>query len=551
MSGVPSLNIYSPGTGVYPSSWANGVVQGGALYSDLRQFSGVSNMSVYMVGTVAPGDGGQGLFVWNSTVTGTDDGGVTTIVPFGTSFGAWLRDDPVPPQQGIIPTAAMFGVVGDGVTDDTAAWIAAIAGLRPGSPLLAIGKSGNAFKITGPLTISTNGLGIFGGANSQANFTASGNFSAVFVFSSTAANVMMENVGIITTGTTTQCVALNVGSQAIGFFNVAFTGNLTGNLIYSQCAGFLTCRDCVWQCNATATVGITLDAFNQNTLISGGRAGGVGEFLDVVNTTGNPANGVQGLTLEGVHTVCTAPVSISIGGQLFQAIITGCTIDQAGTNCIVVGDGAAFVTITSSWIGLRDNSMGQCVLILAGAGQGQTIEENTFFGGSSNVYVQSSVSARNAAVLIEGNTFQAASGSALALDAVNGCVIQGNQDTGPSPQGSWATLATNTSGGAYTFGSNNWVSAAIANSHSASSYYASGYDRGAGALLKASGVITSPSGTQVTFAHGLVLTPDIIQITQSGGSGMTYNATASGANITIFYGSSGAASFFWTAEVHH
>ena len=94
--GIPCLNVWSPGIGAFSSDWGNTAVQGGAMLADLRTFIGINGMSVYLIGFSAQGDGGQGMFVWNSGVTGTDDGGVTTIVPYGTAGapGCWLRQTP-------------------------------------------------------------------------------------------------------------------------------------------------------------------------------------------------------------------------------------------------------------------------------------------------------------------------------------------------------------------------------------------------------------------------------------------------------------------------
>lgn len=88
---VPNLLTFSPGVGVFPSDWANGVTQSGALLTNLRNFVGVSNMTVYMIGTATADDGGEGLFYWNATATAADDGGATTIAPNGVTVGRWLR----------------------------------------------------------------------------------------------------------------------------------------------------------------------------------------------------------------------------------------------------------------------------------------------------------------------------------------------------------------------------------------------------------------------------------------------------------------------------
>jgi hypothetical protein len=92
MSGtsVPYLTQFAPGQGVIPAAWCNTVMQAGCYLANLRAFSGLPNQSVYMIGYSAQADGGQGTFCWSANA-GTDDGGVTTIVPYGVTQGCWIR----------------------------------------------------------------------------------------------------------------------------------------------------------------------------------------------------------------------------------------------------------------------------------------------------------------------------------------------------------------------------------------------------------------------------------------------------------------------------
>ena len=87
----PGLTVAANGQGVITDQWQNTAVQGGALLANLRAFVGISNMTVYMLGTTAPNDGGQGTFYWNATSIAADDGGVTTIQPNGLLTGRWIR----------------------------------------------------------------------------------------------------------------------------------------------------------------------------------------------------------------------------------------------------------------------------------------------------------------------------------------------------------------------------------------------------------------------------------------------------------------------------
>jgi hypothetical protein len=68
------------------------------------------------------GDGGGGIFAWSASSTKADNNG-TVINPTGnTGAGRWLRQ-----LQGVLRTPQMFGAQGDGATDDTAAFNAALA----------------------------------------------------------------------------------------------------------------------------------------------------------------------------------------------------------------------------------------------------------------------------------------------------------------------------------------------------------------------------------------------------------------------------------------
>jgi len=89
---VPTNFVATSGTGASPitADNFNSLVQGGMLLATARGFSGVQNQEISLIGNVSTNDGGQGNFVW-TLGTGTDDGGVTTIVPTGNTSGYWAR----------------------------------------------------------------------------------------------------------------------------------------------------------------------------------------------------------------------------------------------------------------------------------------------------------------------------------------------------------------------------------------------------------------------------------------------------------------------------
>lgn len=114
MSGTnapPMLTVAANGNGVVLDAQLNTFVQGGALLAQMRNFVGISNMLVWMIGTSTPGDGGQGMFYWNPTATAADDNGATTIQPSGVVEGRWLRAGE---QAGTADVAYQLNAVGTG-----------------------------------------------------------------------------------------------------------------------------------------------------------------------------------------------------------------------------------------------------------------------------------------------------------------------------------------------------------------------------------------------------------------------------------------------------
>ena len=89
---VPANLVYTQGTGSPPitADNLNTFQQIMPTLAGARGFSGVQNQGIYLQGYVSANDGGQGNFVW-IIGTGTDDGGITTIVPTGNTSGYWSR----------------------------------------------------------------------------------------------------------------------------------------------------------------------------------------------------------------------------------------------------------------------------------------------------------------------------------------------------------------------------------------------------------------------------------------------------------------------------
>lgn len=127
----PALVNYANGTSQVSSDNLNTFMQTCTNVSQLRNFAGNNTaISVYIRGTVVPNDGGQGTFYWNALAMGTDDNGVTTVVPNGVTIGCWTRLIVTQSIIGLLPVT-FYGAKGDGSTDDTAAFAAALASGLP------------------------------------------------------------------------------------------------------------------------------------------------------------------------------------------------------------------------------------------------------------------------------------------------------------------------------------------------------------------------------------------------------------------------------------
>ncbi len=70
----------------------------------LRTRVGSGNQTVFVLGNTSVGDGGAGLYYWNSTSTASDDG-LTVIQVTGVSTGRWLLCQNVIFQNSNIPLA--------------------------------------------------------------------------------------------------------------------------------------------------------------------------------------------------------------------------------------------------------------------------------------------------------------------------------------------------------------------------------------------------------------------------------------------------------------
>ena len=133
--GVPALAVQQPGVGAVSADNCNTFVQGGALLANLQNFSGLSNMTVYMIGYSAPNDGGQGAFYWSSTFVGAADG-ANVIQPYGVTAGAWIRLVGVN-SNGVVRNATIGGSDSMTVADGAVVWNYSFSGTKTQAVLAA------------------------------------------------------------------------------------------------------------------------------------------------------------------------------------------------------------------------------------------------------------------------------------------------------------------------------------------------------------------------------------------------------------------------------
>ena len=81
------------GVTVASADYLNTMMQWVPSAAVARTFIGLSGSSIFLLGTVTPNDGGQGLFYWDPLVSTPDDG-LNVIRPPGMITGGWVRSGP-------------------------------------------------------------------------------------------------------------------------------------------------------------------------------------------------------------------------------------------------------------------------------------------------------------------------------------------------------------------------------------------------------------------------------------------------------------------------
>ena len=240
-----------------------------------------------------------------------------------------------------------FGAVGDGSNNDTSAFISAIASVTASGARLYVPEG--IYIITSTLTVSGQ-LNLYGDGIINTIIKASGNFSAVFTFSASAAYCLFANLSIRSDSSTTSCVIVQRPAVVIRFYSVEFYGDKSGDLVYSN-GDNLEFESCSWYLGIRDTNAVNLDCFNQNTGFLNCRIGGLGTGIIISNNFA-PASRVEGTRIDNCYFINTGPYNILLGNSLLTAI-SNCVLDQATNTSLYLQTGATNVLVNNSWLGLR------------------------------------------------------------------------------------------------------------------------------------------------------------------------------------------------------
>ena len=87
---APAPVSFFSGTGVVSADNFNTFPQIAYNLAQLRSFTGLNSSVAFLLGAVAPNDGGQAMYFYNGAGAYVDNG-TSVIVPYGALAGAWLQ----------------------------------------------------------------------------------------------------------------------------------------------------------------------------------------------------------------------------------------------------------------------------------------------------------------------------------------------------------------------------------------------------------------------------------------------------------------------------
>lgn len=438
-----------------------------------------------------------------------------------------------------------YGVVGDGTTDDTAAFQAAIdAAVANGGGEVII--PAGTYNIESSITLnSAMPISIRGSGRRKTVLSAGSNFAGILSLGASSYGLQMHDVLFATGSTTTPGLTIANGAADHAFYDCKWTGAAAGlSLCYSEASGFIEWHNCHFVANNATCVGLELDSNNQVWRLINCRFSGVGLGFKVSGTSNN----VQGGRAIGTHWVNTGTWAVNLGPS-FDTVFDSCTMDQLSVSCVIVGTNADRVTFTGNFFGAPGgNISAKLVDINADSGNQMTFVGNTFYGGAVGIQARATASAGEYldGLQVIGNKYLNQYSAGLQLDSVMKATIIGNVDKGTPANGSWITSSTNSVNGQYVLDDNHWHTRSP-NVFSTSAEYKWGRDTGI--VMYNRGSVSASSRTAITTAHGLSRTPSWCQGTPTIRVGNWWNNAKDATNISFTWVTSGSPTWHWEVEV--
>jgi len=273
MSGTPQNTVFANGQSVLLDVNLNALTQTTFNVAQVRLFTGIPGMALALGGIATINDGGGGLFFWENGNAFVDDNGLTTIIPYGVTSGAWIR------------TGLLFSP-GSALTSLNVTGAATIGGN------VSIGGAetvNGALSVGGAMTVGGSNVSVAGNFEVGGSQTVGGN-------SSITGNATV--LGTHMQGATTIIGALQVdGALDAGAGNSGVAGNfgVVGNLLVGgnieTSSGVVALGSGPFWSTGSATPSATAP---QGSIYSRSGAGTVGSTLYVSQGMGvwNPVSGV-------------------------------------------------------------------------------------------------------------------------------------------------------------------------------------------------------------------------------------------------------------------
>lgn len=385
----PALTNYTNGINQVSSDNLNSFMQTCTDMAQLRGFPGNNTaITVYVRGTTSVNDGGQGTFYWNAGVTGTDDNGVTTVVPNGVTLGCWTRQ---PVGTTLLATSVTSNTIGTGTKTFTISQTS--TALTVGGFVVIVSRANIANYMHGQVTsysgntlivnvTDTGGSGTFAdwdiilsgtqgsaGANPAFNTITNGTNTTAAMVVGTGSSLSVSGSGTIAA---TSSLVTNALASASTTVNVsAATAPSIGQILTATSSTTATWQNAASNNSAmilldTQTASGSPIIFD-NTKITGsydnyriignnisGSGSGTTFLIDlaVANTYGTLAYSYNMMVNGTGSSTSTSGVPLLLGpsGTMNTSKLTRCWIDLTGLTSNIVPSGLAHTGETTNFI---------------------------------------------------------------------------------------------------------------------------------------------------------------------------------------------------------